>query len=40
MALRHLRTNGLLTRSIERLAEIDQSMQHTSVRETEPLYNS
>ena len=38
MALRHLRDLGLLTRSPERLAEIDQSKDYTAHKTPPPLY--
>lgn len=38
-ALRHLRDCGLLTRSAERLAEIDRDMDYANVKQAPPLYS-
>jgi predicted phage terminase large subunit-like protein len=39
-ALKHMRECGLLTRSIERLAEIDRAVQFDNVRTPPPLYDA
>jgi predicted phage terminase large subunit-like protein len=38
-AIRHLRDTGLLIRSEERIAEIDEAMQYVNTRIPEPLYS-